>query len=110
MSPLALADSAVAVSGNADRHAVFVQGNPGPVLRLTPDQAAELRGAFKLDDGRMLKLSNRSSKVFMEVDGKREQLLPMSQTEFVARGSGDRLEFDAAAYPNLVTLTQLRGR
>jgi hypothetical protein len=109
VSTLALAEPApVAVS--ADGNTVFVQGDPSPVFRLTPGQAEDTCGAFKLDDGRVLRLTSHQNKVFMEVDGKREQLLPLSRTEFVAKKSGARVELDEEAFAGKVKLTQLQGK
>ena len=87
---------------------VTVQGGASPLVHLTPDEAHDAAGSFKLEDGRMLKLSSRSSKVYMELDGRREQLLPVAQTRFVARTSGDQLALDELHFPQTVTLTQLR--
>jgi hypothetical protein len=109
VSTLALAEPApVAVS--ADGNTIFVQGDPSPVFRLTPGQAEDTCGAFKLDDGRVLRLTSHQNKVFMEVDGKREQLLPLSRTEFVAKKSGARVELDEEAFAGKVKLTQLQGK
>ncbi len=107
VSSLALAEPApVAVS--ADGSTVTVYGNTSRLIHLTPGQAADVTGAFKLKDGRMLRLTSRDSKMFMEVDGRREQLLPLSRTEFVAKNSGDRVEIDEQAFPENVQLTQFR--
>lgn len=107
MSTMAFAEPApVAVS--ADGNTVYVQGDPSPIMRLSPSQAADLQGSFKLDDGRMLKLSNHNSKVFMEVDGHREELLPLSRTEFVAKKSGARLALDEPSFTDKIQLTQFR--
>jgi hypothetical protein len=46
----------------------------------------------------------------MEVDGKREQLLPLSRTEFVANKSGARVELDEEAFAGKIKLTQLQGK
>jgi hypothetical protein len=44
----------------------------------------------------------------MEVDGKREELLPVSRTEFVARDSGAQVALDGEAFAGTVRLTQFR--
>jgi len=107
VSTLALAEPApVAVSD--DGSTVTVYGNTSRLIHLTPGQAADATGSFKLQDGRMLRLTSRDSKMFMEVDGKREQLLPLSRTEFVAKNSGARVEIDEEAFPDNVQLTQYR--
>lgn len=77
-------------------------------MRLSLSQAADLQGAFKLDDGRVLKLSNQNSKVFMELDGRFEELVPLSRTEFVAKKSGARLAVDEPSFADKIHLTQFR--
>jgi len=107
MSSAAFAEPAP-VSVSADGNTVYVQGDPSPIMRLSASQLADLQGSFKLDDGRMLKLSNQNSKVFMEVDGHREELLPLSRTEFVAKHSGARLALDEPSFTDKILLTQFR--
>jgi hypothetical protein len=104
VSSWALAEPAP-ISVSADGSTVVVQGNPMPVYRLAPGQAEAVRGAFKLEDGRTLKLTNWQNKVFMELGGTREQLLPVSGTEFVAPRSGARLALEQEAFAGKVTLT-----
>lgn len=108
VSSLALAEPAAPVAVSADGNTVFVQGDAAPLYHLSPADAANLHGSFKLEDGRMLRLTNHNSKVFMEVDGKRERLLPLSATEFVASKSGARLALDEPAFAEKVQLTQFR--
>ena len=110
VSTLALAEPAAPVSLSADGSTVFVQGDASPVFRLTPGQAEDSCGAFKLDDGRVLRLSSYQNKLFMEVDGKREQLLPLSRTDFVAKKSGARIALDEEAFANKVTLSQIQSK
>jgi len=107
-SSLALAAPPAPVSVSADGNTVYVQGDPSPIMRLTPNQASDVQGAFKLEDGRVLRLSNHQNKVFMEVDGQREELLPLSRTEFVAKKSGARLALDEATPADTVHLVQFR--
>lgn len=107
VSTLALAEPApVAVS--ADGRTVTVFGDTSQLIHLTPGQAADATGNFKLKDGRMLRLTSHNNKVFMDVDGKREELLPLSRTEFVASKSGARVAIDEEAFPDNVQLTQFR--
>ena len=98
------------VSVSADGNTVTVRGDASPVYRLTPAQAQDTNGAFKLQDGRVLRLTSRDRKVYMEVDGKREELLPLSRTAFVAARSGDRVELEEDSFADTVTLTQSRSK
>jgi hypothetical protein len=104
VSTCALAEPAP-ISVSADGSTVVVQGNAIPVYHLAPSQAEEVSGAFKLEDGRMLKLTNWQNKVFMELGGEREELLPVSDTRFVAPRSGAQLALDRDSFADKVTLT-----
>jgi hypothetical protein len=108
VSTLALAEPALPVAVSADGGTVVVRGDASRVIHLTPGQAQGTNGSFRLDDGRTLRLTSRNSKVFMEVDGKREELLPVSPTEFVARDSGAQVALDEEAFAGTVRLTQFR--
>jgi hypothetical protein len=108
VSSLALAEPAAPVSVSDDGNTVFVRGDASPLMHLSPGQAENMQGSFKLEDGRMLRLTHRNSKVFMEVDGQREELLPLSPTEFVARKSGARLALDEPSFTDKIQLTQFR--
>jgi hypothetical protein len=98
------------VSVSPDGSTVTVYGDTSPVYRLSPGQAQDTNGAFRLQDGRVLRLTSRYNKVYMEVDGKREELLPLSATEFVSAQSGDRVALDNADYAGNVKLTQFRSK
>jgi len=108
VSACALAEPSVPASASACRNTVTVQGGASPLVQLTPAEAQDASGTFKLEDGRVLKLSSLGSKVFVEVDGKREELLPVSRTHFVARASGTELAVDDLRFPETVKLTQFR--
>ena len=107
VSTLALAEPALPAAASADG-TVVVRGDASRVIHLTPGQAQGTNGSFRLDDGRTLRLTSRYNKVFMEVDGKREELLPVSRTQFVARDSGAQVALDEEAFAGTVRLTQFR--
>jgi hypothetical protein len=94
------------VSVSDDGSIVTVRGDSSPIVRLAPGQAEDMAGSFRLQDGRVLRLTSQSNKVYMEVDGKREELLPVSKTEFVARNSGARVALDNESFAQNVRLTQ----
>lgn len=107
VSTLALAEPALPAAAGADG-TVVVRGDASRAIHLTPGEAQGTNGSFSLEDGRTLRLTSRYNKVFMEVDGKREELLPVSRTQFVARDSGARVALDEAAFAGTVRLTQFR--
>jgi hypothetical protein len=94
------------VSVSDDGNIVTVHGDSSPLIRLTPGQAEDVTGSFRLQDGRVLRLTHQTNKVFMDVGGQREELLPLSRTEFVARKSGARVVLDNEAFAQNVSLTQ----
>jgi hypothetical protein len=108
VSTLALAEAAPPVAVSADGGTVVVQGHASPLVRLSAGEAADAAGSFSLEDGRVLTLTSHNRKIYMEVDGKREELLPVSKTRFVARGSGAELALDTPRFPERVALTQFR--
>jgi hypothetical protein len=108
LSTCALAEPSLPGSAGADGNTVGVQAGASPALRLTPSEAEDATGSFGLEDGRVLKLSSQDSRIYMELDGKREELLPVSRTRFVARASGAELAVDSLHFPEKVELTQMR--
>ena len=101
---------AAPVSVSADGTTVTVHGDTSAILRLNSQQASDATGIFRLEDGRVLRLSSERNKVFMDVGGKREQLLPLSRTRFVAADSGARIALDEAVFPSQVQLVEMRSK
>jgi hypothetical protein len=62
--------------------------------RPTLDEARAMRGTYTLDDGRVLRITNQRSRVFAEIDGRLEELVPVAERTFVTHDSGERLMFD----------------
>jgi hypothetical protein len=108
LSTMALAAPPAPVSLSADGGTVIVQGEASPRVRLTQADVDGLLGAFRLEDGRVLKLTNEDRTVYMEVDGKREELLALAKTRFVGRTTGAELALVNNA--DKVTLSELRSR
>lgn len=102
----ALADPTIAPAPNrADVVQKAVQDDAG--LRLTADEAEHMRGVFKLDDGRMLRVTSKRAKLYAELDGKTEELVPVARDTFVARGSGLRLGFNQVPFGGEVTVEKV---
>jgi hypothetical protein len=76
--------------------------------RLTQADAERMRGAFRLDDGRVLTVSNKRDKLFVELDGRREELLPVGQKRFVTRDSGTQVAFNQVPFADEVVVNQAR--
>jgi hypothetical protein len=109
LSLTACADPSVTPS-SLSTNLVTVQGAQLPFHRLTPDEAANMKGVFRLEDGRIMKVSNRQARLFMEMDGKREELVATGLNKFVARDSGTSVAFDQVPYPDEVRVGQVAGR
>jgi hypothetical protein len=105
LSVSAFADPSIAPSlGGAN-------GEPAPVkshmmYRLTKDEARHMRGAFQLADGRTMTVTNRLSKLYVELDGKVEELLPVGPKQFVTRDSGTRVAFNKVPFADEVVVDQ----
>jgi hypothetical protein len=74
--------------------------------KLSLDEAAGMDGVFQLDDGRLLTVTHRYSKVYARFDGKREELVPAGPNRFVSRDTGARLTFSQVPYGEEVVLNQ----
>lgn len=108
LSLSACADPSIAPSAAATNQ-VMVQGTQAPFYHLTPDEAASMKGAFRLEDGRVMKVTNRSAKLFMELDGKREELMATGPNKFVSRQSGTSVAFNQLPFADEVTVNQVVG-
>jgi hypothetical protein len=110
LSVSAFADPTFNVAPSATANSVLVQGgaSANSLHRLTPAEAEHMRGAFRLDDGRVLTVSNKRDKLFVELDGKTEELLPVGQNRFVARDSGTRVAFNQVPFADQVVLNAAR--
>jgi zona occludens toxin (predicted ATPase) len=107
LSVSACADPSIA-SSQAAANTVTVQGSGFSAQRLTPGEAEHMRGTFRLDDGRVMVLSTTRNRLFAELDGKREELVPRGQNSFSTRESGTRLTFDQVPFPNDVVVSTMR--
>jgi hypothetical protein len=105
LSVSAFADPSIAPASNAgDGTATRVQ--PSTRYRLSKDDAQRMRSSFQLADGRTLTVTNVMSKLYMELDGKREELVPVGATKFVTRDSDIRVTFNQVPYPEDVVVNQ----
>jgi hypothetical protein len=105
LSVSAFADPAGSISPSSQT-TVLVNAASHSSYKLTPAEAQGMVGTFKLDDGRMLVLTSKRSKLFAEFDGKREELVPLSENRFVSRDTGAQLTFDHVPFGVNVTLDQ----
>jgi hypothetical protein len=101
----AFADPSIAptLSGNNTESA---QVRSHVMYRLTKDEAEHMRGTYRLADGRTLTVTNRMSKLYGELDGKVEEMLPVGPTKFVMRDSDTRLAFNRVPFADEVVVNQ----
>lgn len=104
LSLSAFAGPAIAPSPNA-ANVVTIEAGNSAAFRLPPGEAQHMKGTFQLDDGRMLVLSNSGNRLYAELDGKREQLVPKGQNRFLARSSGTMLTFDRVPFATDVVVS-----
>ena len=73
---------------------------------MSREDAEHMRGTFLLADGRTIKVTSRMNKVFVDLDGKTEEMVPVGATTFVTRDTGARIAFNQASYPDEVVVDQ----
>jgi len=105
LSVSAFADPSIAPSASVANNAT-AQLQPSMAYRLTKDEAERMRGSFLLTDGRTIKVTNRMSKLFVDLDGKREEMVPVGPNQFVTRDSGARLTFNHVPCADEVVVNQ----
>jgi hypothetical protein len=105
LSMSAFADPSIAPSASVASSAT-APVQPSMMYRLTKDDAERMRGSFLLTDGRTIKVTSRMSKLFVDLDGKREELVPVGPNQFVTRDSGARLTFNQVPYAEEVVVNQ----
>jgi len=103
LSVSALADPSIAPS-SAMANAAQPQGGTAVMYRLSAQEAQHMRGAFRLADGRTITVTSRASKLFVDMDGKREELVPVGPQQFVGRDTGARVSFNQVPYADEVVV------
>jgi hypothetical protein len=73
--------------------------------RLSADDARHMRGTYQLSDGRALVVTSERSRLFAQLDGKTEELVPADGHTFVARDSRTRVAFNAVPFADEVVVT-----
>lgn len=74
--------------------------------RLSLDEAQHMRGAFRLTDGRTITVTNRMNKLYVDLDGKREELVPVGPKKFVTRDTGANVAFNQVPFADEVVVDQ----
>lgn len=109
LSSAAFADSTAPAAGSSQpATSVLVSAAAHSLYKLTPAEAQGMVGSFQLDDGRLLVLTSKRSKLYAEFDGKREELLPVAENRFVSRDTGAELTFDRVPFGVEVTMSQAK--
>jgi hypothetical protein len=102
LSVSAFADPSIAPSSTAAGTALARQGTYVP--HLSVDDARRMRGAFSLADGRTITVTSRMAKLYVDIDGKREELVPVGPAKFVTRESGTTLAFNQVPFADEVVV------
>jgi hypothetical protein len=100
----AFADPSIAPS-SATASAVMPSSSMS-AYRLTQDEAEHMRGAFRLTDGRTITVTSRMNKLYVDLDGKREELVPVAPKKFVTRDSGATVAFNQVPFADEVVVNQ----
>ena len=100
----AFADPSIAPS-SATASAVMTSSTH-TAYRLTQDEAEHMRGSFRLTDGRTITVTNRMNKLFVDLDGKREEMMPIGPKTFVTRDTGATVAFNQVPFADEVVVNQ----
>ena len=104
LSVSAFADPSIAPS-SATASAVLAPSTYS-AYRLTTDEAEHMRGSFRLTDGRTITVTSRMSKLYVDLDGKREELVPVAPKKFVTRDTGATVAFNQVPFADEVVVNQ----
>jgi hypothetical protein len=104
LSLSASADPSIA-SSSASASAVTVPSSYS-AYRLTTDEAEHMRGSFSLTDGRTITVTNRMNKLFVDLDGKREEMVPVAPKKFVTRDTRAQIAFNQVPFADEVVVNQ----
>lgn len=108
LSVSAFAEPSIPTSQVSAANTVTVQAGPHSGYRMAHGEARRMKGAFRLEDGRTLVLSDSRDRLFAELDGKREELMSQGNNRFIARDSGTRMTFDQVPFANDVVVSTAR--
>jgi hypothetical protein len=109
LSASAVADPSIPAAASASDNSVNVQAGLSKANRLTPADALHMQGAFQLVDGRVMTVTNQQARLFVELDGKKEELVQVAPQRFMTRDTGARIAFDQVPYAGEVTVNQAVG-
>lgn len=108
LSLSAFADPSTAPA-SATASAVLLQAAPH-AYRLTQDEADHMRGAFRLTDGRTMTVTSRMNKLYVDMDGKHEELVPVGPKKFVTRDTGTIVAFNQVPFADEVVVDYQAAR
>lgn len=75
------------------------------LFRLTESEAQRMRGEFRLDDGRVLTVTSKRHRIYAQLDGKTEELVPVADNTFVTHDGANRLVFNRVPFADEVVVT-----
>ena len=77
-----------------------------PAYKLQPEQIADVKGTYALDNGATLKITNVQRRLFVQLDGReRAELVPIGANRFVAPGQRLTMEYKPVAFGEEIVLT-----
>ena len=105
LSLSALAEPSIAPSALAVHAVPGLNATPS-AYRLSQDDARHMRGQYLLADGRTVIVTSEGRKLFADLDGKREELVRVGWSKFVARDTGTGFAFNRLPYADEVVVEQ----
>ena len=75
--------------------------------QLSSNELAEVRGAYTLSDGRVLRVSSEQRKLYATTNDRKFEIVPVAKNVFVSRDGAMKLEFDQTAFSTGFAITEL---
>ena len=102
--------SAVAAPQGAPGGVVEVSAAPTKKVYLDPVMHKRMQGTYKLEDGRTLKISSQSRRLYADVGDGPTEIVHVGKDRFEAIGKDVSLRFEDGPYPEGVFFTDRGGR
>ena len=102
--------SAAAAPQAVSSEVVQVRAAPTPKVYLDPVMHKRMQGTYKLYDGRTLKISSQSRKLYADVGNGPTEIVHVGHDRFEAVGKDVSLRFEDGPYPEGVFFTDRGGR
>lgn len=105
---VSFASSAAPQSSNGD--VVEVRAAQPKKVYIDPTMYQRMQGAYRLDDGRVLRVTGKSRKLFADVGDGPLEIVHVGSDRFEAVGKDLSVRFEGGPYPHTLYLKDASGR